>query len=108
MVLADTAMTVSATTIVYPRSEQGRPISHGLKRPLAYQGQDGAEFSSFSGASTEGPTKGKESKAKKMKTETPKSKAKSAAGESTRAEPKVKKAVKSKANNADQIGRAHV
>ncbi|KAF9101410.1 PHD finger protein 14 [Mortierella sp. GBA35] len=101
MVLADTAMTVSATTIVYPARSTERPVPHGVKRPLAFHGQEiGAEFSSSFGTTADGPSKGKGSKVKKIKTETPKSKAKAAACENDKLEPKAKKA-KSKTNNTD-------
>ncbi|KAF9129525.1 hypothetical protein BGW39_004084 [Mortierella sp. 14UC] len=102
MVLADTAMTVSASNSNYLPPVHARvgerPLFHGLKRPLTYQSQDAPEFISFPGSSTDGPSKGK---AKKIKTETAKPKAKGVAGENAKPEPKTKKAAKSKANSAD-------
>ncbi|KAF9901700.1 PHD finger protein 14 [Linnemannia zychae] len=102
MVLADTAMTVSASNSdylppVHARSGE-RPLSHGLKRPLTYQGQDAPESVSFPASSTDGPSKGK---AKKMKMEAVKPKAKGVAGENAKLGPKTKKVAKPKANSAD-------
>jgi hypothetical protein len=102
MVLADTAMTVSASNSSYLPPVHARvgerPFHHGLKRPLAYQGQDTSEFISFSGSNTDGSFKGK---IKKIKTEIAKPKAKGVAGENAQPEPKIKKSAKSKASSTD-------
>ncbi|KAF9920297.1 PHD finger protein 14 [Linnemannia zychae] len=103
MVLADTAMTFSANNATYiPPAHPypiEKPLSHGLKRPLGYQGQDNADASSFHNATME--PKGKESKTKKIKTEMPKSKEKDTTRENAKPESKAKK-TKSKSFETDE------